>query len=108
MLIPPTSYSGHEIPGNAALSPDGNYLLLVVTDMSEELSMYIYDINGEKLGRVNLPDALINERAFHAIFQRGYNNLALDLKWLGENRILATFRDQYRVYDLVVSPVNQR
>jgi len=93
-------YAGQLIqPVNGTLSPDGQYAMFAIKDFDLNAALYVYDIERNICGRVNL-DAL-GEYTSVFIRYKTPNDYSLQgFHCLGNNRVLLAIGDEYRLYEL--------
>ncbi|HSK68462.1 MAG TPA: hypothetical protein VLA21_04315, partial [Candidatus Limnocylindria bacterium] len=98
----------YEIPQNGALSPDGKRLLLLTRGegLGGDVRMYVYDLASGALSPVDLSAAQVTGDAVFGMFAGPGSNLARGLRWVGEDRVLATHGGKYRVYELKGAPAD--
>ena len=84
------------LPKNAVLSPDGNYLLLAMN--TEQPAMYLYDMQHNTLGAVDLSNTGIQSLT-------AYDDLTAGmcvLHWVGNNRLVIVHDGHYGIYELAI------
>ncbi len=95
---------GLERPVNAALSPEGRYLLLTVHAGKGVTRLYLYDAVSGVLGKVDLSESGAGEQSFLGMRETPKSNMHRGLIWLGNNRLLVGIHGKYRVFELAVTP----
>lgn len=84
------------LPKNAVLSPDGNYLLLAMN--TEQPAMYLYDMQHNTLGAVDLSNTGIQSLTAYDDLTAGM----FVLHWVGNNRLLIVHDGHYGIYELAI------
>ncbi len=93
------------IPYNAALSPDGRYMILAVKDVRGESFLYIHDFENGVTGKLDVSSLEENGRVPIA-YTSPNNRSPRGLRWLNNNRLLVGIGSgsTYGVYELAVNP----
>ncbi len=92
--------AGLDLPANAALSPDGQYMLLLIGGPEhEQPRLYMYDFSAQVLGAVDLSRLDRQGDDFMGFFEGTMSTASRGLRWLADNRLLITIGGQHRLYE---------
>lgn len=90
------------IPYNAALSPDGSYLLAAATIGEETPLLYVIDMKTYACGAISLDGLGVAPQRF-ALNAVPVNSYHRGIRWLQDNKIMLDTAGHYRIYELSVS-----
>ena len=90
------------IPYNAALSPDGSYLLAAAMIGEETPLLYVIDMKTYACGAISLDGLGVAPQRF-ALNAVPANSYHRGIRWLQNNKIMLDTAGHYRIYELSVS-----